>query len=289
MKLRRSPPRYLRAFLVAGVALCVAAAAVLAVGERPHIPNGAVLAAISRPLRESPALDRSALTPVPTPGTLTLIIEPPAAISQSSRPVSVTPRSTPGTADSLATRPTAVFLGDSYTTGWNGSGFGTHGWPSIVSSTFRWKDVNLAVAGTGYLNPGWTGTPISSRVSAAIDQNPDVVIVAAGHNDSKWSAAVTGRAADDVLDRLRRALPGARLVIVGPVWPGGRAPARCLLLRNHLRARAQAIGATFVDPIGERWFAGSRIKLIGPDGIHPTDAGHRYMAERILADLAKGR
>ena len=36
----------------------------------------------------------------------------------------------------------------------------------------------------------------------------------------------------------------------------------------------------FVDPIAEGWFVG-RPDLIGADGIHPTDAGHAYMAARI--------
>ena len=36
----------------------------------------------------------------------------------------------------------------------------------------------------------------------------------------------------------------------------------------------------FVDPIAQGWFVG-RPDLIGDDGVHPTDAGHAYMAARI--------
>mgnify|MGYP002623887115 CR=1 FL=1 len=39
-------------------------------------------------------------------------------------------------------------------------------------------------------------------------------------------------------------------------------------------------GATFVDPIAEGWFVG-RPELIGADGVHPTDAGHQYLADKI--------
>ena len=35
-----------------------------------------------------------------------------------------------------------------------------------------------------------------------------------------------------------------------------------------------------MDPIAARWFAG-RPELIGKDGVHPTDAGHAYMAAKI--------
>lgn len=180
----------------------------------------------------------------------------------------------------------AVFLGDSYTTGWDGAGLGARGWPALVDRTKHWRTVNLAVAGTGFLNPGWTNQPVSSRVSAAVKHKPDIVFIASGHNDSRWSAAATGRAADKVIDQLRRALPDAVLVIIAPIWANGSPPTRCLLLRNHLRQKAASVGAIFVDPLAERWFAGSAHRFIGPDGLHPTNPGHRYIAERVLADLA---
>ena len=53
-----------------------------------------------------------------------------------------------------------------------------------------------------------------------------------------------------------------------------------LTIRDSLRRQALAAGAVFIDPIAEGWFVG-RPDLIGGDGVHPTDAGHAYMAERI--------
>ncbi len=44
--------------------------------------------------------------------------------------------------------------------------------------------------------------------------------------------------------------------------------------------RSELAGATFVDPIAARWFV-DRPGLIGADGVHPTDAGHAYMAEKL--------
>ncbi len=180
----------------------------------------------------------------------------------------------------------AVFLGDSYTTGMNGAGIGRRGWPAIVARTLGWRMANLAVAGTGFMNPGWTNQPVGTRVAAAIRQKPDVVVIAAGHNDSRWSAATTARAADAVLDRLHRALPEAVLVVVAPIWSNGTPPTRCLDLRDHLRRTARSIHAIFVDPLADRWFSGTRQRLIGPDGIHPTDSGHRFIADRILEAIA---
>jgi lysophospholipase L1-like esterase len=53
-----------------------------------------------------------------------------------------------------------------------------------------------------------------------------------------------------------------------------------LYIRDTLNSQADWAGATFIDPIREGWFVG-RPDLIGPDGVHPNDAGHAYMAEKI--------
>jgi len=182
---------------------------------------------------------------------------------------------------------TVAFLGDSYTSGWNGAGLGPRGWPGLIGKARGWRTVNLAVAGTGFINPGWTNQPVASRVSAAIKRHPDVVFIAAGHNDSRWSSTATAEAADKVIDRLHAALPDALLVIVAPIWSSASPPRRCLDLRDHLRRTAASVDAIFIDPLAEGWFSGSRQRLIGPDGIHPTAAGHRYMAERVLAAIAE--
>jgi lysophospholipase L1-like esterase len=180
---------------------------------------------------------------------------------------------------------TAVYLGDSYTSGWAGAGLGARGWPRLVGAERGWRTLNLAVPGTGFLNPGWTGQPIGSRVAAAIAARPDVVVLAGGHNDSRWAADATARAAESAIDRLRAALPEALLVVVAPIWQDGSAPQRCRALRDRLRARAASVGAVFIDPLASGWFAGSSHRFIGLDGIHPTNAGHRFIADRVLAAL----
>ncbi len=182
-------------------------------------------------------------------------------------------------------RPVAAYLGDSYTTGWAGAGIGKRGWPAIVSASFGWKTVNRAVAGTGFVNPGWTGQRIRSRVTAVLKAKPGIVFVAGGHNDSRFGARATGKAADVVLRRLRRELPDAVIVVIGPIWANGSPPAAIRGIRTELRRHAAAIGAVFVDPIREGWFAGSAGRFILADGIHPSNAGHRRIAARVLAAL----
>ena len=202
------------------------------------------------------------------------------------RPMVVLPESQPIVVSRLGRGAKAVFLGDSYTSGWNGAGLGARGWPALVGVARGWRVVNLSVPGTGFMNPGWTAQPIGSRVDAAIRQKPDVVFVAAGHNDSRWSGATTSRAADRVIDRLHAALPDAVIVIVAPIWQDGSPPTRCLILRDELRRKARSIGEGFIDPLAERWFTGTSHRFIGSDGFHPTNAGHADVAARILRDMA---
>ena len=78
----------------------------------------------------------------------------------------------------------------------------------------------------------------------------------------------------------RRGAPTARLLVIGPPWPTDDVPDNVWRVRDALAAEAAAIGATFIDPLAEHWFVG-RPELIGKDGIHPTDAGHAYMADKI--------
>ncbi|HEU4673641.1 MAG TPA: SGNH/GDSL hydrolase family protein, partial [Candidatus Limnocylindrales bacterium] len=171
------------------------------------------------------------------------------------------------------TRAVAAFLGDSYTSGYNGAGYGGSGWPAIVSAKLGLRRLNVAVPGTGFVNPGWTGQPIRTRVAAVIRASPRIVFLAAGHNDQRFATSVTHAAAIAVIERLHRALPASKLVVIGPIWSGNRPPQSLFVLRDALRREASSVGAVFIDPIAGGWLAGSSIRYIGPDGLHPTNAG----------------
>jgi lysophospholipase L1-like esterase len=78
----------------------------------------------------------------------------------------------------------------------------------------------------------------------------------------------------------RRSAPSARFLVIGPPWPTADPPQQVLQIRDALKYQAGVAGATFIDPIAAGWFVG-RPDLIGKDGVHPTDAGHAYMAQKI--------
>jgi lysophospholipase L1-like esterase len=234
-------------------------------------------------------LRRSAVFPDPAPGTSEAqgIGAAPPTAAAAAAPAPPDPSSCAANSARLPGRgAVAAFLGDSYTTGWTGTGIGRRGWPALVGASFGWRIVNRAVAGTGFVNPGWTRQPVATRVASVIRARPDVVFLASGHNDRRYATGAVARAADAVIDRLRPALPNATIVVIGPIWQDGAPAASIVRLRDHLRRKAAATGALFIDPLAGRWFAGASHRFIKADGIHPDDAGHRFIAGRVLAVLA---
>lgn len=288
---RRSPRQAIGPTLIALLALLVSGAVDLG---QPSAAAGTSrttgIPAASRELvaaaRFEPGWEAMPATEPRARAKAPIIVETWRGDTQPTRPAVDVPEAPVITTKRLARASSVAILGDSYTSGWNGAGMGAKGWPAIVARARGWTTLNLAVPGTGFLNPGWTGQTIGSRVATAVRARPDIVFIVGGHNDSRWSVAATNAAADAVIDRVHAALPDAALVIVAPIWQDGSPPVRCLALRDHLRRKAAAVGARFIDPLHEGWFAGRSHRFIGADGLHPTDAGHRFMADRILADLA---
>lgn len=269
---------------------------------------GSVLGAgsASGPMAQSAAGDAHATTtapitergvaPTPAPVQPATAGFAPVRSASACAAVAATPTPTPRPIPTLAAATTAarargpvVFLGDSYTSGYVGAGLGANGWPALVSAAEGWRMTNLAVPGTGFVNPGWTAQPMRTELATVIRLKPGVVVIAGGHNDRRYGAPAADAAADALISRLRTALPHATLVIVGPIWQDGSPAASVVAIRDHLRAEARAVGALFIDPIAGRWFAGTNHRFIGPDGTHPTNAGHRHIAALVLAALRADR
>lgn len=181
--------------------------------------------------------------------------------------------------------PVVAFLGDSYTGGSDMGGNGAAGWPAILAAKRGWDRRMFAVGGSGYINPG-LGKPYADRVAAVIAAHPAMIFIEGSRNDIDYSPADVRAAADAVLRRLQRALPQARLIIIGPIMGAGTTPRRIVALSAAIREVALAYGAQWLDPAD--WFTGSYANLIGADGIHPTDQGHARMAQLIDGQVGQG-
>jgi lysophospholipase L1-like esterase len=159
-----------------------------------------------------------------------------------------------------------------------------------------WRHVEIrGLPGAGYARPSVKGRKLRPVVRKVVRLRPSVVLVVMGHNDIRIGPGRVEHAARWTLRVLRRKLPDGRIVVVGPIWPGGDPPLRVLITRNAIRAAAREAGhLRWIDPIAERWFTGDRLRhtgnaahLISADDNHPNDAGHKHIARVLKRDLVR--
>lgn len=183
-------------------------------------------------------------------------------------------------------------IGDSYTTGTDEGGLGPKGWTTRAWLSLARQGVQVApdVASegrAGYGVPGDHGSMFVDLTARAVHPNDGLVVFFGSRNDQGVDPGFLAFKAHDAFELTHRWAPSARLLVIGPPWPTAEPPGAVLLARDIIAEQARQAGATFIDPIVEGWFVG-RPDLIGADGIHPTDAGHAYMADKI-APLIRGQ
>jgi len=176
-------------------------------------------------------------------------------------------------------------IGDSYTAGSTEGGNGPNAWTQLAWQLLAKRGVQVAAdvaaeGGAGYSQPGTQGSIFEDLAARAVRGNDALVVFFGSRNDQPVEPHKLAGMAGDTFKLARYAAPDAKFLVIGPPWPTATPPPEVLAIRDSLRAQAAATGMTFVDPIAENWFV-DRPDLIGADGVHPNDAGHAYMAERI--------
>lgn len=207
-------------------------------------------------------------------------------------PSTTTSASTPSAGDSISTQtsidsspavsPTeavpsgagTVFIGDSVM-----SGFGLDDgddWPTVLGARRGAQVTNLACAGAGFTVPGECGTDFAGLVAAAVDADPDTIVIQSSSNDLDASNEELSADTDATVAALRAALPHAHLIGLSTLWnddpdiPDG--------IASSSRALKEAIttwGGVFID-VGQPLLG--RAEWLQPDEIHPTVAGQVAIA-----------
>lgn len=178
-----------------------------------------------------------------------------------------------------------AIIGDSYTAGSTEGGNGPRAWPQVawqlLSAQGVYVDTDVAAeGGAGYGQPGSRGRVFVDLTAQAVRHNDALVVFFGSRNDEPVDPQRFPVMAANAFQLARFSAPAAKLLVIGPPWPTATPPPAVLRIRDSLRDQAVAAGAVFVDPIAEGWFVG-RPDLIGNDGVHPTDAGHAYLAAKI--------
>ncbi len=193
------------------------------------------------------------------------------------RPYQVVARGTP--IDHVAV------VGDSYTTGTDEGGWGSNTWTNRAWLALSRQGMqvmpDVASEGrAGYVVRGDHGSVFEDLTNRAVHPDDALVVFFGSRNDHGVDPAQMSGMAHDTFDLAHRIAPSAKLLVIGPPWTNAEPPMDVLYVRDILSGQANEAGATFIDPISEGWFV-DRPDLIGPDGVHPNDAGHAYMAEKI--------
>lgn len=187
--------------------------------------------------------------------------------------------------------PVVFVLGDSYT-----AGITTvppeQTYAGETARRLGWQVVIAGYAGTGFVSRGKIGKDFADlyETQLAWRPAPDMVVVSGGHNDVYYPYRV-GPAANRLLTRIKARWPKSHLVLMGPLW-GGDPPPQALRVRDTLRETATTLQVPFIDPLAERWITGNihgktgnARRFILRDGTHPTAAGNRYIADKLVVEL----
>lgn len=176
-------------------------------------------------------------------------------------------------------------IGDSYTTGGDLGGLGSNGWAARAWQLLARQGLPVtanvaAEGGAGYGTRGNRGSVFEDLTADAVKPDDALVVFFGSRNDQGVDPTQLSVLAYGTYQLARRTAPSAKFLVIGPPWPTADPPDTVLRIRDALKYQAGVAGATFIDPIAAGWFVG-RPELIGKDGVHPTDAGHAYMAAKI--------
>ncbi|MGW4505706.1 SGNH/GDSL hydrolase family protein [Streptomyces sp. NPDC004436] len=205
-----------------------------------------------------------------------------------------------------------MMFGDSIPGGSNmntGGGSGT--WFPRAARALGYADAwNESLGSTGYITAGSTATLGTRAPIDVIPNSPDVLIISAGYNDNGGSQASIQAAAASLYSAIKTGLPSCRIYVIGCWSPTGSPGSSITNTDTTLRNEAAAAGLPFVSPItgavynsagtlvathgpwitgtgrvGATTGSGNADVYIGTDAVHPTDAGHRYLADRVVAAI----
>jgi lysophospholipase L1-like esterase len=176
-------------------------------------------------------------------------------------------------------------VGDSYTTGGELGGLGSKGWTTRAWQLLSRQGVAVAPdvaaeGGAGYGTRGNHGSLFEDLTNDVVKPDDVLVVFFGSRNDQNMDPTQLSVLMWSTFQVARRTAQSAKFLVIGPPWPTADPPEWVLRIRDALKYQAGVANATFIDPIAQGWFVG-RPELIGKDGIHPTDAGHAYMAEKI--------
>jgi len=205
-----------------------------------------------------------------------------------------------------------MILGDSIS---GGSSMNTAGgagtWFPRAARLLGYSDIwNESLGGTGYITAGSFATLGTRAPIDVIPNAPDTLIISAGYNDNGGSQPSISSAAAGLYSAIKAGLPNAAIYVIGCWSPSGSPATSITNTDNTIKAAAAAANLPFISPltggiynsagtliathgawitgtgrVGATTGSGNADTYIGTDAVHPTDAGHKYLGDRVTAAI----
>lgn len=207
-----------------------------------------------------------------------------------------------------------IVLGDSIAGGSTmNTGSAQGSWVARLAEMMGWDDIwNSSIGGTGYVADSPDGTPntFKDRIGPDVTAyKPKKIILFGGYNDSAENQATILANARSVAANINAVVPTATVAMSGPWSPDGPASANIISTNTTLKTVATENGWIFIDQInGDVWKGSLKLAdssawitgtgntgattgegnsdfYVGTDNVHPNDAGHKYLADRMYRAL----
>jgi acyl-CoA thioesterase-1 len=177
---------------------------------------------------------------------------------------------------------TIVFFGDSLTAGY-GLDDPAESFPHVIAERIKQAGLPFKVVNAGL--SGETTAAGARRVNWILRQPVAVFVLALGGNDGLRGIPPeeTARNLQTIIDAVRARSPDARIILAGMQAPPNLGPEFTRAFREVFPRVAQENDLPFVPFLLEG--VGGERELNQRDGIHPTPAGQRIVADNVWAVL----
>ena len=174
---------------------------------------------------------------------------------------------------------TLVFFGDSLTAGFGLADPAAEAYPALIQARIRdaglpWRVVNAGLSGE-------TTAGGLRRIDWTLRTPPDLFVLALGANDGLRgiSPALMRSNLEEIIGRVRRRQPAARIVLAGMRMPPELGPEHAEAFARVFPEVAEKTGVTLVPFLLDG--VGGVAELNQGDRIHPNPAGHAVIAETV--------
>ena len=166
-----------------------------------------------------------------------------------------------------------------------GAGSPGRAWPADLGRILHWRVEVSADPGAGYISRGAGHPGPFSALAARLDLaalRPAVLLIQGGHNDVGQPLPRIDHTVRALLGQIRCQSPDTRIGIVTVFATGDRASPATIRTDRAIVTAAQQVDPQVMvfDPLTGHW----QFPRVG-DQLHPTPAGHRWIAARLAEGL----